>query len=107
MPRTTHEPMTAAQLVYRLVTQAIDGDRPHDDLCDLAGTLYDAAAHAFDSVTKYRTSAPEIAAEFRRNREELVDLAGYVLRVAGTYEGWNDCCKSRGLHRLGCSKRAA
>ena len=78
--------MSADQLVYRLVSVAIDGPRPHDALCDLAGVLYDAASHAFDSVEKYRTSHPELAHEFRVNRAQMVDLAGYVLRVAGTFD---------------------
>ena len=78
--------MTADQLVYRLVSVAIDGPKPHNALCDLAAVLYDAGSHAFDSVTKYRTSHPELANEFRQNRQQLVDLAGYVLRVAGTFE---------------------
>jgi hypothetical protein len=80
--------MTAAQLVYSLVGRAVDSADPLNATSDLAGLLYDCASRKHDRamVLRERDYQEGIAGEFAQNAAELRDLAGYALRVAGTFQ---------------------
>jgi len=77
--------MTAAQLVYALTGRAVDAADPENALSDLAGLLYDCASRKHErAFSLLQGNHRTIAVEFSQNAAELRDLAGYVLRVAGT-----------------------